>query len=67
MNPIQILETIIIHITSLNKHFYFELLKHIQKYSHNGGWRKKVETLWAFVLCLIVNDLICLFSLYAES
>lgn len=41
MDPIQILESIIISITSLNKHFYFEQLHHIQKYhTKNGGCRK---------------------------
>lgn len=67
MDPIQILESIIICITSLNKYSYFEQLHHIQKYhTKNGGWRKWKRYEF-FILCLIVNDLTCLFSLYAES
>lgn len=47
MNSLQILEYIVIYIISVNKHFYFGQLNHIQKYpfTKGGGWRNKVETL----------------------
>lgn len=47
MNSLQILEYIVIYIISVNKHFDFGQLNHIQKYpfTKGGGWRNKVETL----------------------
>lgn len=69
MKPLQILESIVTYITLLNKHFYFGQLNHIQKYSHtkDAGWEVKWKHYEFFILCLIVNDLTCLFSLYTES